>query len=51
MNYERDILVKITALRANALSDNISNEERVVIENQIRQKLSDILVAVENYLI
>ena len=49
MNYERDILVKITALRANALSDNISNEERVVIENQIRQKLSHILVAVENY--
>lgn len=49
MNYERDILVEITALRAKALSDNISNDERVVIENKIRQKLSDIIVAVENY--
>lgn len=49
MNYERDILIDITTLRTKALSDNISNDERVVIENQIRQKLLDILVAVENY--
>ncbi len=49
MNYERDILAEITALRAKALSDNISNDERVVIENKIRQRLSDIIVAVENY--
>lgn len=49
MNYERDILVEITALRTKALSDNISNDERVITENQIRQKLSDILIAVENY--
>jgi LemA protein len=49
MNYERDILVEITTLRTKALSDKINNDERVVIENQIRQKLSDILAAVENY--
>ncbi len=35
MNYERDILFEITALRIKALSDKISNEKRVVIKNQI----------------
>jgi LemA protein len=49
MNYERDLLKEITELRVRALSDNISNEDRVKIENKIRKDLSDILVAVENY--
>ena len=43
MNYERDLLKEITELRVTALSDNLTNEERVKIENKIRKDLSDIL--------
>ena len=49
MNFERDLLKEITELRVKALSDNLTNEERVKIENNIRKDLSAILVAVENY--
>jgi len=49
MNYERDLLTEITELRAKAISDNLTSEERVKIGNKIRKDLSDILVAVENY--
>jgi LemA protein len=49
MVYERSILTELTSLRSRALSDNLSNEDRVIIENKIRKGLSDILVAVENY--
>ncbi len=47
MNYEKDLLKEITELRAMALSDNLTGEERVKIENKIRKNLADILVAVE----
>lgn len=33
MNYERDLLKEITEIRVRALSDNLTNEERVKIEN------------------
>ena len=49
MNYEKDLLTKITSLRVRALSQNLSNEERIIIENEIMKGLSDITVAVENY--
>ena len=49
MNYERDLLTEITELRAKAISGNLTNEERVIVENKIRKALSDILIAVENY--
>jgi len=49
MNYEKDLLTEITELRAKAISDNLTNEERIKIENKIRKDLSEILVAVENY--
>lgn len=49
MNFERGLLKEVTELRAKALSDNITGEERVKVENKIRKGLSDILVAVENY--
>ena len=49
MVYERSILTELTSLRSRALSDNLSNEDRVIIENKIRKGLSDILVAVEKY--
>lgn len=49
MVYERSILTELTSLRSRALSDNLSDEDRVIIENKIRKGLSEILVAVENY--
>lgn len=49
MDYERGLIKEVTELRIRALSDKISGEERVKIENRIRKGISDILVAVENY--
>lgn len=49
MNYEREILTEITRLRVEALSQAITPEERVVIENRLGQQLTSLLVAVENY--
>ena len=39
MNYERVLLNEITEVRIRALSDNMINEERVMIENKIRKDL------------
>lgn len=49
MNYERELLTEITGLRVKALSQGLSAEERVVVENRLGSRLSDMLVAVENY--
>jgi LemA protein len=49
MKHEKELLTEITSLRTKVLSGGLSNEEKVKADNQIRQKLSDILVAVENY--
>jgi LemA protein len=49
MKHEKDTLVNITAMRAKAISGNISDDEKVQIENQIAGMMRNILVAVENY--
>lgn len=49
MTHEKSLLTEITALRARAQSGNISNDERVEIENKITQGMSGLMVAVENY--
>lgn len=49
MKHERDLLTDITVLRVKALSGALSNDQKVSTDNLIGQKLSDILVAVENY--
>jgi len=49
MDHERKLLTEISALRAKAVAGGISNDERVIVENNIRKALSDIMVAVENY--
>ncbi|MDF1559856.1 MAG: LemA family protein [Bacteroidales bacterium] len=49
MTYERELLTEITALRVRAISQDLSNEERVIVENKLGQQLSELLVAVENY--
>ena len=49
MTHEKSLLTEITALRARAQSGDISNDERVEIENKITQGMSGLMVAVENY--
>lgn len=49
MDHERELLTEITRLRAEAASEKIAGDERIIAENRIRKILSDILVAVENY--
>ena len=49
MTYERELLNEITQLRIKALSQSITPEERVIIENRLGQQLTSLLVAVENY--
>lgn len=49
MNYERELLTEITELRIRAISQTLTAEERVQVENQLGTRLTDLLVAVENY--
>jgi LemA protein len=48
-SHEKDILENVTALRAKAMSGNISNDEKVALDNQISKGIGGIMVAVENY--
>jgi LemA protein len=47
--HERELITKITELRAKALSPDLKSEERVGLDNQISSTLSGLMVAVENY--
>jgi LemA protein len=49
MTHERDLLTKVTELRGKAMNANVSNEEKVDIDNQITGAMKGIMVAVENY--
>ena len=49
MKHEADTLTQITELRAKAVSGQISDEEKVTIDNAITSKIGGIMVAVENY--
>jgi LemA protein len=49
MNYEKSLLVEVTELRAKAVSGNLSDVEKVGIDNKMSQALRGIMVAVENY--
>ena len=49
MGYEKGLLTEVTSLRAHAMSGGISETERVISENQLTQKLANIMVAAENY--
>ena len=49
MKHEADTLTQITELRAKATSGNISDDEKVSIDNAITSKIGGIMVAVENY--
>jgi len=49
MSYEKDILAKITELRVQALSESISEEDKIDLDNKISKAMGGIMVAVENY--
>lgn len=49
MKHEKETLTNITAMRAKAISGNISTDEKIQIENQISGMMRNIMVAVENY--
>lgn len=49
MNYERETLTKITELRNQATTANISQDQKIQLENQIGNAMRSIMVQVENY--
>ena len=48
-SHEKELLTKVTEMRAKATSGNVSNEEKVALDNQISAGMKSIMVAVENY--
>lgn len=49
MQYEKNTLTEITELRAKAISGNLSDDEKVELDNKVTKALGGIMVAVENY--
>ena len=49
MTHEKETLTKVTELRSRAMSGDVSDNEKVALNNQISGALADIKVAVENY--
>ena len=49
MKHEKSLLAELTALRTEAVSGEMGDEERVALENKISKGISGIMVAVENY--
>lgn len=49
MTHEKELLTKVTELRAKAVEGNLSNDEKVDVDNQISSAVKGIMVAVENY--
>lgn len=49
MKHEKETLTSITELRTRAVSGNLSNEERVEVENKMSGLMRNVMVAVESY--
>ena len=49
MTHEKELLTKVTELRSKAVEGNLSNDEKVNVDNQISHAVKGIMVAVENY--
>lgn len=47
--HEKELLTKVTEMRAKATSGNMSPDEKVALDNQISAGMKSIMVAVENY--
>ena len=48
-SHEKELLEKVTNLRSQAVSGNLSNDDRVNLDNQISGALRSLMVSVENY--
>lgn len=48
-DHEKDLLTKVTEMRAKATNGNLSADEKVALDNQISAGMKSIMVAVENY--
>lgn len=49
MQFEKTTLTQITELRTKAMSGNVSDDEKVDINNKLTKMLGSVMVAVENY--
>jgi len=49
MQHERDLLTRITEMRAKALSDRTSDDDKVDLDGKVTKTLNNIMLAVENY--
>lgn len=49
MKHEQETLLKLTELRAKAISGDVQTDEKVDLSNQISSAVRGIMVAVENY--
>ena len=49
MQFEQQTLVEVTKLRSRAMSDDISPEQRLNVENQISRTMGSIMLQIENY--
>ncbi|MGF1584025.1 MAG: LemA family protein [Bacteroidales bacterium] len=49
MKHERETLTRITETRARATSGNISDEEKIELDQKLSRDVSGIMIAVENY--
>lgn len=49
MSHERDTLTKMTELRAQALKPNLSDAQKMALDQQVSSALGSIMVAVEDY--
>ncbi len=49
MQHEKGVLNEITLLRTNVMKENISNDEKIELNNKISHALKSINLAVENY--
>ncbi len=49
MQYEQKILTEITGMRSRAISGQLSDDEKVELENRFSKIMGGVMVAVENY--
>ena len=49
MQHEQETLTKLTELRTQAQSTDLSNEDKVAINNELTQNMGKLMVSVENY--
>lgn len=49
VQHEKELLAQITEMRVKAITGNLSNDEKVSLDNKISAGMKSIMVAVENY--